>query len=412
MRESRTKDRLAEATEVVSETESGSTPQCHIVTGNGTLTAGGMSAHMEMLADGLAEASQEVHVWQPEKTELGCRSAAVTIHRSLGRLSIADFRRTGRALRNFPTPRRLLVYWVPHAYGYKSMNLPFCIWLWVRSAWHKDRVELMVQECFIWFKKGAWRQNAAAVVHRVMTVILMHTVDHVWMALTHYEGLLRPYALGRPVSFGWLPVPSNVAVIDDPAAVARIRGQLASSGFLIGHFGTFGSHITELLEDLAPALLRGQDSSLVLLGSASEGFRERLVRQHPDLTERIHATGYMTDAALSSYLSACDVMIQPYPDGLTARRGSALAPLAHGRPIVTNATWQTESLWRETGAVVFAEATPAAFLQAVQRLQKDSGERARVGAAAQETYRRYFEPAHMVDTILKHTTVQGTAKRP
>jgi glycosyltransferase involved in cell wall biosynthesis len=362
-----------------------------------------MSAHMTMLAEGLAETS-EVHVWQPEKTELGSRSAAVEIHKTLGRLSIGDFFRTGRALRAFRKPRRLLVYWVPHAYGYKSLNVPFCLWIWWRSAWHKDRVELMVQECFLAFNEGGWRQDAAAAVHRVMVVILLHAASQVWIALPVYEAMLRPFALGRKISFGWLPVPSNVAVVDDPAAVARIRAQLAPSGFLIGHFGTFGSLITDLLAGLVPALLGGvPSSSLVLLGSGSQRFRDRLVRQYPDLAERIHATGYMTDAALSSYLKACDVMIQPYPDGLTARRGSALAPLAHGCPIVTNVTTQTESLWKEAGAVVFAELRPAAFLQAVQRLQQDPAERERVGAAARETYQRYFEPAHMVETIVQET---------
>jgi glycosyltransferase involved in cell wall biosynthesis len=372
------------------------------VTGNGTPVAGGMSAHMTMLADGLAETS-EVHVWQPEETELGTRSAAVHIHKTLGKLSIGGFLQTGRALRAFPSPRRLLVYWVPHAYGHKSMNVPFCIWIWLRSAWHRDRVELMVQECFLSFKKGSWRQNAAAMVHRVMTLILLRAASHVWIALPVYEALLRPYALGRKIAFDWLPVPSNVAVIHDPAAVAKIRGQLAPSGFLIGHFGTFGSLITDLLGGLVPALLRNLDWSLVLLGTSSGNFRERLVRQYPDLAERIHATGYMTDAALSSYLSACDVMVQPYPDGITARRGSALAPLAHGRPIVTNVSWQTEPLWRQTGAVVLVELTPPAFVAAVQRLLNDARERERVGAAARATYQRYFAPSHMIESILNRT---------
>lgn len=360
---------------------------------------------MSLLADGLAQTS-EVHVWQPQNTELGARCPTVQIHKTLGTLSIPDYWRTERAMRAFPAPRRLLVYWVPHAYGYKSMNVPFCFWIWVRSAWHKDRVELMVQECFHSFKKGAWKQNIAALVHRVMIMLLLRAASQVWIALPVYENMLRPFTLGRNVSFGWLPVPSNVAVIDDPAAVARIRAELAPSGFLIGHFGTFGSLITELLEALVPTLLRGVDASLVLLGTGSDKFRERLARLYPDLTERMHATGYMTDAALSSYLSACDVMIQPYPDGITARRGSTLAPLAHGRPIVTNVSEQTEPLWRDTGAVVLAALTPEAVLEAVQTLRHDPAARARVGTAARQTYQHYFDPAHMIETVLEHGPAQ------
>lgn len=375
-------------------------PQYHIVLGEGTMQAGGMCAHMSLLADGLATRSQEVHVWAPATTEIDAKCATVKIHKTLGRLSPAGFRRTGEALRSFPAPRRLLVYWVPHAYGWKSMNVPFCIWVWMRSRWHKDRVELMVQECFFEFKWGAWRQNAAALVHRVMTVILLAAADHVWTALELYEQTLRPYALGRKISFQWLPVPSNVVVSDNPAEVQEIRRRLAPSGFLLGHFGTYGSLITDLLDVVLPPLLEGLDASLVLLGNASAKFRERLLEQYPALAERIHATGFLTDAALSSYFNACDVMIQPYPDGVTARRGSTLAPLAHGRPIVTNESSKTESLWRDSGAVALAKLTPSDFLEAVRLLEKDPGRRARIGAAAQETYRRYFEPAHMVETIL------------
>lgn len=371
----------------------------HIIVGQSTPQAGGMCRHMEMLADGLASQSHPVHVWSPQATDLGCESAGVEVHKTLGDLSVGDLRQTGRMLNSFPSPRRILVYWVPHAYGYKSMNLQFCLWLWFRSLWRKDRVELMVQECFFSFTKRSWRQNLAAVVHRLMTMILLRAADHVWVALPGYEGRLKPFALGRRVSFSWLPVPANVDVVGDAAKVAEIRAELAPSRFLIGHFGTFGAPITDLLEKIVPVLLRGTDASLVLLGSGGKEFRESLIRIHPDLASRLHATGYLDDAALSCFLSACDVMIQPYPDGLTARRGSALAPLAHGRPVISNVTAVTEALWQETGAVVFAPATGDGFLNAVRSLRQNAADYKRVSAAARETYLRYFEPSHMIQII-------------
>ena len=30
-------------------------------------------------------------------------------------------------------PRRLFVQWVPHGFGYKSLNMPFCLWVWRRA---------------------------------------------------------------------------------------------------------------------------------------------------------------------------------------------------------------------------------------------------------------------------------------
>ena len=370
----------------------------HIIVGESTPEAGGMCAHMELLADGL-NPSGAVHVWAPEKTALRFQSPDVQIHKTLGRLWLGGFRRTGQELNRFRKPRRLLVYWVPHAYAYKSMNLAFCVWLWFRRVFSKDRIELMVQECFMPFSKTSWRQNVIAAAHRLMTFIVLASARHVWIALPDYQRRLRPYTLGRRIGFTWLPVPSNVAVIDDPQAVAQIRKRLAPRGFLMGHFGTFGRSITQMLEDILPALLAGMDSNLVLLGSGGEEFRQRLIRLCPDAKDRIHASGYLDDAALSSYLSACDVMIQPYPDGMTARRGSALAPLAHGRPVITNPTACTESLWAEEGAVVLAAATGAAFLEAARRVQREKSEAKRVSDAARGTYLRYFEPSHMVKAI-------------
>lgn len=370
----------------------------HIIVGQSS-HAGGMCAHMSLLADGLADQSQQVHVWLPNATELSVQSPNIVLHRVLGALSIPDLFRAGRKLNLCSPPRRLLVYWVPHAYGYKAMNLPFCLWIWLRSVFHRDRVELMVQECFLDFSKRSWRQSAAAFVHRVMTIVLLNAADRVWGALPAYKALLRPYTLGRRVPFAWLPVPSNVAVVENPTLVAAIRKQCAAGGLLIGHFGTFGGSITKLLEDIVPGMLTNLDASLVLIGSGSEAFRDRLRQLAPKFAGRIHASGYLEDSTLSSYLNACDVMIQPYPDGVTARRGSILAPLAHARPVVTNPSPRTEPLWEKTGSVALADMTAAAFLQAVRQLKEDPRSRDRLGAAARETYLRYFEPGRMVSAI-------------
>jgi len=372
-------------------------PECHFIVGEGTPQSGGMCAHATVLTDGLAETGVRVHVWLAEVTELMSRSPDITIHRTLGTVSIPDLWRTGRALNRFKKAR-LLIYWVPHAFGLKSMNVPFCIWLWFRSMFHRNRVELLVQECFLDFA-NSWKQYAAAFVHRVMTIILLNAADHVWGALADYEDQLRPYALGKSVPFQWLPVPSNVAVIENPAAVQEIRTKFAPDGLLLGHFGTFGTGIKGLLEDIVPCLLRGVNGSLVLLGPGGETFRDALLRMFPDLNGRIHATGYLTDTELSYHLNACDVMIQPYPDGITGRRGSILAPLAHGRPIVTNASPRTETLWAESGAVIIAATTPAEFLNAVRRLEKDPAEWSRISSAARQTYLRYFEPTQMVQNL-------------
>src|SRR6185295_19114886 len=111
---------------------------------------GGVSDYTKLIANGLAAAGDEVHVWcpAPEDSETSDAengtgdSGAVRVHRDFGRFAPADLRRAGQGLDKFPAPRRLLVQWVPQGYGYRSLNLPFCLWLWHRARFIKDRVEV------------------------------------------------------------------------------------------------------------------------------------------------------------------------------------------------------------------------------------------------------------------------------
>src|SRR3954463_1068879 len=146
----------------------------HLITSEYPPQPGGVSDYTQVVARGLASAGDEVHVWCPPAGN-GAKDAAesnednssgVSVHRELGSFTPADLRRTGRLLRRFKAPRRLLVQWVPHGYGYQSMNLPFCLWLWRRAVSHRDEVEVMVHEPYLPFGEGSWKQSGVAAVHR------------------------------------------------------------------------------------------------------------------------------------------------------------------------------------------------------------------------------------------------------
>jgi glycosyltransferase involved in cell wall biosynthesis len=304
---------------------------------------------------------------------------------------VADLFRLGRELSRSPRPRRLLVQWVPHAYGWRSLNLPFCVWLWLRSVLHGDRVEIMVHEPFLAWE-GSWAQRVAALVHRLMTLLLLRSATRVWVSTPVWAARWKRYTLGKRVPFHWLPVPANVPVVRDPAEVAAVRAHLAPGGLLLGHFGTYGHLVTDLLEPALVRLLRERDDlSVVLLGRGSEGYRAALAGRHPDLARRVAATGALPAAELSLHLQACDLLLQPFPDGVTSRRGSVMAALAHGRPVVTTAGPLTEPLWATRGAVALAPAgDPAALADAAGLLLASREERARVGANGATLYDTVF----------------------
>ena len=359
---------------------------------------GGFSDYTYLVAKELAHRKGEVHIWCPNAAGERPEIEGVTIH-SAGTFSPADLRALGRQLDSFPKPRRVLVQWVPHGFGYKSVNLFFCLWLWYRSARHRDAIELVVHEPFLPFRSGSWRQNAAAAVQRLMTVILLRASERIFMSTPSWEKKLRPFETGGRRVFEWLPITSNVPYIDDPEAVFEIRRKYAETGLLAGHFGTFGAPIAEMLEALVPRLLTNNRSlSLLLLGGGGQEFRERLVKKYPELGGVLHATGHVHELnRLSLHLSACDLMIQPYPEGITTRRGTAMAALSHGRPLVTTTGALTEPFWEGSKAV---ELTPAsdidAFVNAALRVSNDPEYRRSLATRERELYDRHFDIRHVV----------------
>ncbi len=370
----------------------------HLITSEYPPQSGGVSDYTYHLARGLALEGNQVHVWCPPHPSRRSDSSDITVHPSLGKFQIKDLRELGRKLDQFPRPRRLLVQWVPHGYGYSSMNLGFCLWLWSRAARQADMVELMIHEPFLSFGR-AWRQNIPALVHRLMTIILLRAADRVWVSIPKWERCVRPYALSRNIPFQWLPIPSNVPVINNVAAVQAVRRQYAiKNSLLIGHFGTYGWPVTTLLEPILLAL--GRDfapHTIMFMGIGSEAFCKSLLEKKPELARQVHATGALTPEDLSSHVAACDLLIQPYMDGVSTRRTSFMAGLAHGRAIVTTTGQSTEPIWATTSAVALAPVGDAdAFVRSLRELCADEGQRTRMGDSARKLYQERFDISHTI----------------
>jgi glycosyltransferase involved in cell wall biosynthesis len=382
-------------------------PCCHLITSEFPPQSGGVSDYTNLLAAGLAERGDEVHVWCPGRqgtspSETGPSETGIVVHRQFGTFSPADLQRVGAELDAFTGPRRLLVQWVPHGYGYRSMNVGFCQWLLKRAKQHGDRIELMVHEPFLSFDWASPRQSAAALVHRWMTIILLRAASRVWVSIPGWERSMRGYALGRKVAFEWLPIFSNIPTASDPARTQAIRRQYADGNrLLIGHFGTFGSLIAGLLDPILLALASDPvDQTILLMGKRSDQYLRELIQKEPRLEGVIRATGTLSADELSHHLSACDLLIQPYPDGVSTRRGSFMAGLANGKPIVTTTGWLSEPLWAQSDAVALAPAgDTAAFLEQTRRLRGDARERQRVGSAAGRLYRERFDISQTISSL-------------
>jgi glycosyltransferase involved in cell wall biosynthesis len=373
----------------------------HLVTGEYPPQRGGVSDYTRAVARGLAAGGGDVHVWCPAADVAPPADAGVAVHAVAGSWSKADLRRLDALLDAEPGPRHLVVQWVPHAYGHRSVNVRFCAWVQSRGR-RGDRVDLMVHEAFHAFGEGSWRQDAAAAVHRVMVTLLLNVTTRAWVAIPAWADRLRRYAWGREVTFCWLPVPSNVPVDRNASAVSSRRAGLAGFGTVVGHFGTYNRDSRRDLTAILPLVLDADPTvGVLLVGRDSDVFRAEFLAAHGQFNARVQATGALENMQVSHALQACDVLVQPYPDGASTRRSTLMAALEHGVPVVTTVGRLSDRTWATTDAVVAVRPDDVAgFASAVGQLLRDADRRRCLADRARRLYAERFDITHTVAALL------------
>src|SRR5579859_1342894 len=141
-----------------------------------------------------------------------------------------------------------------------------------------------------------------------------------------------------------IPIGSNIAVIplrDADRTGWRERAGAQAGDRLIGYFGLIGP--SKGLDILLEAMHGLPESYRLLIigGSATSPQDQAFAEQFQGQIERLGMRGraFMTGQCraedVSAYLQAADLLALPYADGASFRRGSLLAALTHGAPVVT-----------------------------------------------------------------------------
>ena len=370
----------------------------HLITGEYPPQPGGVSDYSRLVACGLAAAGDEVHVWAPECAAQPQSDYGVVVHRLPGHFGPRALIALARSI-NGPGRSRVLVQYVPHAFGLKAMNLPFCLWLFGRR--HSGTV-VMFHEVMFPIRVGQpLKHNVIGLTTRLMAMLVARSAERIFVATPAWDVLLRRF-VGPHNSISWLPVPSNIPVVDDSAGLAATRLAYSPNGApLLGHFGTHSGLLGPSAEDLLASVMRSRyDARMLLIGADSTIFRDRWAGANPGLADKLYATGALVPERLSLALQACDMMIQPYEDGVSTRRGSVMAALAHGRAVVTTNGAATEPLWAQSGAVAMAPVGEHDAMQSlIARMVADERERLRMASAAKKLYAERFALRHTIAAL-------------
>lgn len=387
----------------------------HVVTGEYPPLRGGVGDFSEVVACFLSEARRQVTVWT---TEFADRSNSTKLipRQDIDPSRIPEIRhfdadfgsqglvRLGQGIDGCDTPRRILIQYVPNAFGFRGMNLAFCNWVRKRRMLGDD-VRVVFHEPFFYFGFYRPHRNLLALVQRLMAWILMRGARIVYTSTPTWERYLRPYARPGNPRFIWLPMPATLPVVDDPEAVRKKReGYVTRNGNtnLFGHFGTYGADIAEPLEDVLPSLLNARASAhFLLIGRSSDRFCTQFQSRYPQLATRVHATGDLEPREASLHIQACDVFIQPYPDGVTARRTSVINLLAHGCAVVTTQGKLTEDFWDSSKSCLLVLPTDVqGLVNTALEVGSSPQSIALCGSRAKAFYDKTFHPHRLMQCLM------------
>ncbi|VAW32658.1 glycosyl transferase, group 1 [hydrothermal vent metagenome] len=190
-----------------------------------------------------------------------------------------------------------------------------------------------------------------------------------------------------------IPIGSNITIHPTTQVeVDEIRQKLGldSGAIALGYFGFLNESkgADTLIETLAQ--LDGRFHLIFIGGQTgasdsanNQAFLGGLKAQINTLglEDRVHWTGFLSDEQVSAHLQATDMMVMPYRDGASLRRGTLMAALVHGRPLITTQPAAKELLAGKNCLLV-AVGDVTGLGTAVQTLTNDADLRQKIGWGA------------------------------
>jgi glycosyltransferase involved in cell wall biosynthesis len=215
--------------------------------------------------------------------------------------------------------------------------------------------------------------------------------------VTNREDEIRLAEFDVPSPTVRIPIGSNISP-SLPASydrhAARARWGVGPGDLLLGYFGFLNERKggEDLVEALARLVEKGTPAHLLLIGgrtgtsdptNAEYARRVETLIASRGVLHRVHRTGFVSPQEVSASLTACDVCLLPYHDGVSLRHGSLHACLAHGLPIVTTLpAISTPELRSDDNVLLVPAHDVVAMARAVAMLHADPKSRHRLADGA------------------------------
>jgi glycosyltransferase involved in cell wall biosynthesis len=379
------------------------------VTGEYPPLRGGVGAYTAELGHALGEQGVQISVLTSHRVQAS--TGPITVYPLIKRWDWSIWRRIRQHAQSIGADWIHIQYQTAAYTMHPAIN--FAPWYWRRQgrafhvAWTYH--DLLVPYLF---------PKAGAHLRRWVTERPAHSSD---LVIVTNEGDRLALALHKLPAIN-IPIGSNIAGRRLNAAERQQRRQqrgYTDADLVIGYFGFLnhskgGLTLVQTLDQLVQA---GHNAHLLMIGervgsSDPTNFAylqavERLIAQH-DLTARVQWTGHQPAAEVSADLGACDLLLLPYVDGASLRRGTLLAALAHGCAIVTTTPRSPLPELVDGRDLIFVAPEDAeAAATAIRRLVATPQLQAELRAQAYRTSQQFTWPRIAAQHLAHYQTAAG-----
>jgi len=237
-------------------------------------------------------------------------------------------------------PDWLLIQFNQFSYGRWGFNPFLPLTLRAIKQEHPDiRIAWMAHEDFV--PVTSWKFAIMTLWQRWQFWMLGRQADLIFFSIDPWVQKYTTWFPDTPVRH--LPVGSNIPYLGLSRAVARKQVGIDENSFVAGVFGTLGaSRMVSFIHRAASALYKRSDNFVVLYVGPDGDVLQNALGSIPVID-----AGRLPAEEVSAHLSAMDVHLAPYIDGVSTRRGSFMAGIQHGVASVSTDGELTDQVLRD-----------------------------------------------------------------
>lgn len=291
----------------------------------------------------------------------------------------------------------VVVNFFPSAYVRK--DLPALL-KWLHRVGAAGRPRVLTLHEFWASPVGSIRRAVLSAIHRRTLAFLSARVDHVVVTTGLAKRLLCEAGVARRQDVRIIPIGTNIDVtgraVEGATPTIVMFGQPAGM-----HADTLVALARWVAESPRPV-------ELCWLGRSVEEMQQFWTsRQLP--IGRVTFAGGLAATEVSQRLASAKIGLAPYIDGVSTRRSSFAALVAHRLPIVGLDASCTDAWLRDSGALLLSSLdTPGAFVANIERVLDDPARAAALSAATAEIYETRLSWDRIADAYLSMAAPSGS----